>query len=374
MKRLRSVAAALLAITVLVGCSSQPPASKAPAAPASPTAAQPASPAAPAAQKAAPAAPAKAATPQKVDKIVIAQSALTLAMAPTYVAIAGGFFAKEGIEAELQQVQGDATVIAAIQGGSAHFGVGSTAAPVSAIDKGGPFIMIHGVANKMSMDVVLNKAWAQGKGVAPGASVEDVVKKALKGSSLATASLGGAPDRYSRWLMQKYGFDKEKDISIVRIGGLPEILTAIKQAAVNGVMWSPPAGQQSEQDGFGFIAIPSNSVPEFKIHTYEVMYVNKGFLEKNSDLATRTTRAMANASDMLANKPAETVPLLKKYFNMPDELIVKSLKSLEGAFGNRGLMSEDTWKNAGMVMFESGAIEKPMDIKEGKFWTNAYNK
>lgn len=312
------------------------------------------------------------AAPAKLEPITIAQGSQGLSYAPVYVAVAMGFFEKEGIKADLQHVQGGAAALAAVTGGSAQFGGAAISSPVASIAKGAPIVVVQGVANKMTMDLVLNKRFAEQKGLT-AASTPEAVVKALKGGTLGTASLGGAPDRYSRWLMQKYGFNSETDINVVRIGGLGEILAAIKQGTINGAMWSPPAGVQATAEGYGVVAVAGGSVPEFRVHTFETLFARTDYLEKNPDTARKVLRAVAKASDLVAAKPKDTIPALKQYFDMSPEVVEKSLNGLAGAFGNRGLMSEQTWANSAKVMYESKAIDVLAEAKEGKYWTNKYN-
>lgn len=314
--------------------------------------------------------------PKELQKIVIAQSANATAFAPMYVAIGKGYFEEEGLKVEFTIVQGGTTAMAAAASGDAQFVSSASADPIKAIEGGANLVVIHGLANRMAMDIAVTKKFADRTGVKPGMPV-DQVTKAMKGGTFGTASIGGAPDRYTRWLMGKYGFNPEKDINVIRIGGPGELLAAMKNGLIDGVLWGPELGFQAEAEGYGFNAIRHADVPEFKLFTFEVVTAKRDYLEKNPEIARKVARALAKANDLSDKKPEEAAKVMRDsgYFgDMSEALLVKAMKGMEGTFANKGLMSVETWGNAMKVMTESGALKTALDIKEGVFWTNQYAK
>lgn len=309
--------------------------------------------------------------PKETTKVTMAQALNSLTYAPIYVAMSKGFFAKEGIEVDLQTVQGDAAVEAALAGGSAQFGSVTAAGLVNAVVKGFSAIGVFGTANRMTMDITVTKKLASAKNLSAQSSEAEVVR-ALKGTINAVTSLGGAPDRYTRWLMKKNGFSVD-DVQIARIGGMNEILAALKSGTVDAFMLSPPAGPQAELGGYGVTVLPSYKVPEFKIFSHEVMEVTNDYLKSNPETVRKVVRALAMASDFIEKDPQGATRVLKKYFEgFSEDMIRKSLVAMEGAFIKQGRMTKEGWNNTLTVMYESGAIPSKLDPGEGTLWTNRF--
>ena len=53
-----------------------------------------------------------------------------------------------------------------------------------------------------------------------------------------------------RRYLRKLGLDPAKDVTIVQIGGIPELVTAMKAGAISGGSISPPALTVAKKAGF----------------------------------------------------------------------------------------------------------------------------
>ncbi len=72
--------------------------------------------------------------------------------------------------------------------------------------------------------------------------------------------------------------------------------------------------------------------------------------------------------------PNESIAILQKQFASVDPKIIEAATKeiILPQIIKDGKMTEDMWKTTNTVLVESGLIDKPLDLKEGGFWTNEY--
>ncbi len=373
--RLTELAAAIA--LVLAACAS--PAAAPTAAPTAPPA-QPTTPAKPAASAASPAAAASAVVPSPAPKpsgqtytVRIAQSTPAISFAPLLVARDRGFFAQQGVNLEFTELQSGATAQQALVGGNVDFVDSASSEVAAAFSKGVPLIAVQNTILQ-TQAVCVRKDFAQKAGISPSSSLQDRMK-GLKGAIISITGPGSASDRGMRWLLQKYGgLDPNTDVELVQIGGSSAVLGAIEQNRIQAYLQSPPNCEISAAKGITQVLVQPSEVPEFKNYVHEVLYGSKDWATKNKEAATRTATAVSMGNNYMLQHPDESIALLKKDFNgVPPEIIDQAVRDvILPRIPKDGKMTKEMWDSTNQVLVESGQIDKPLDTKEGGFWTNEY--
>jgi ABC-type nitrate/sulfonate/bicarbonate transport system substrate-binding protein len=221
---------ALAALALLTACGGAAPAASSGAAVSS-SAAAAASKAAAAASQAKPAASGAAA------KVRSAWVALTTGQAPTWMAQDGGYFAKYGLDVDLQYIEGSAKTTAAMIGGSVDNAEMAGEATVVAQTKGATdLVIIAGYNNYSPFKLV---TWDPAV-----KTIQD-----LKGRTVATSQGGSADEFILNKLLALNGMTA-KDLKVTYMqGGDPARLTALQAHQIDAAMDSVPWDRLAVKQG-----------------------------------------------------------------------------------------------------------------------------
>ncbi len=123
------------------------------------------------------------------------------------------YFNEEGLNVELVRVGGSTRIVAALIGGSAQLIHAGEPAVVPAVLQGSDVVLIGAIARVNRHHLIARP------------EIKDV--KDLKGRTVGITSFGSTSDFILRTILQKYGLDPSKDVSIVQTGGQPEGMAAM---------------------------------------------------------------------------------------------------------------------------------------------------
>lgn len=374
----------LLLILALVGCGKSsapsggsagtkaaPAAATTPTAPAAPV---PAAKASAEAAKAAPAAPqaAKAAPPVPV-KLKTGIAANTLSYAGQALALQKGYFKDEALDVEAVIFQGTNPTYAALVNGDIQMTVIDFNRMFSLIEEGRrELIAVQSVNNVFGLSLSVNKDWAQKQGLTPKDPLDKRLK-ALKGTKLATLSLGGLPMVLGQYMGKLGGLNPEKDMEFVTTQSPPTAMAMIKQGQVTGYVTSPPWNILAANEGYAVDLVPWNDILGMKDSSSAFLIMRRDWAEKNSDVVKRITKAIARAVDELNSNPKGAAPAMAEYFKQPEPLLLQSMESMKGAWTNKGRLSRDLVERTIKFSIEAGFL-KPTKVpfEEGSEWTTKY--
>lgn len=314
LKRL-AVAFAVGAVALAACAPATPPAAAPAAKPAAPAkeAAAPAKEAAapapaPAAKPAAPAAAAKALT-----KVNFSQPSTAMAYGPIMLAEAKGFLKEEGLDWETTLTGSGAKSMAALIGGSVHLNTQEYSDVILASEKGQTTLGFAAMTSEMNLGIVMKRAVAAQRGVSDKSPLADRIK-ALKGLKIGITSPGSGTDSLVRYLMQSQKLDPDRDADIVASGSGPNILAAFGQGQIDAFAQVSPVIEQAvvRHDGVLLISTPRGDVAELRGRIGFAIVGRKDWLDKNVEIATKVTKAVWRAEQLIKAKPQEAKDALKK--------------------------------------------------------------
>lgn len=202
---------ALSAATALAGCApatTQPPASGATAA----------------------AAPTRTA-------VKLGQVSVSAANSAIWSAEEGGYLRKYGLDAEVVNIADSTQGVAALLSGQVPINCGiSGTAVVSSALSGSDLVFYAVTVNTFPGGIYAQPAIR---------SVQD-----LRGKKLGVSRVGTASDTGGRIVLRQNGLVPVTDVAILGIGGIPEILAALKAGQIDAGVLSPPHTLQAREAGF----------------------------------------------------------------------------------------------------------------------------
>lgn len=269
----------------LAGCTASP----APAA--RPTAAPVA--AAPTVASAAGAPPPPAATLTRARITYVAQSAT---FGPLWAAADAGYFAKYGIDLELGHIPGATRLQQALLAGEVDYAVVAGTPAISASLAGSPCPII---AEQIDLPV-----WYLV--VRP----EITSTADLRGRRVGITQLGSGSDFVMRKALRAWGFEPERDVQLVQMGGTQEIFAGLAGGAIDAGPMAAPLHLRARREGYP----PLLDLADTGIHyPQQVVTATRTYLDAHPGQAQNVLRALAEGTRRYKTDRALALALLAKY-------------------------------------------------------------
>src|SRR6516225_3573584 len=269
-----------------------------------------------------------------------------------------GLWAKNGVTAEMKQVQGGPLSMVALTNHEAQFaGVASTD-PVVGWEKGIKTLSIAAFTGSLAMQFTARKDWMSRVGVSPKSPLADKLR-AFRGARIGASTIGGGPAQYTRYLARTAGIDPEHDMRILAVGFGAARMAALRTNHVDVTVGDAPEADQVELEGFGELFLNcSHEVPIFREFPYTVALVTPEFANEQSDLVRRVAHTLGQANDKFASVPAKAMEL--------------ALERDRDSYSRGCRMTTTMWENNIKVALETKMISAALPTREGELWTNRF--
>ena len=195
----------------------------------------------------------------------IAYSSISGAMLPLWVAKDKKLFDKHGVDIEVTYVRG--VSIEALIAGEVQFVRASPPAVVRSTMRGADLAIIANTINVAVFSLMTKPELKR---------PED-----LRGKKVGVTNLGDSPDLVLSLLFERWGLQRNKDVTVLGIrGGMPELLVSVAKGFVDGGMISAPNNLRGIKMGLRELVDAAD---------YGIPYVNsplstrRGFIKSNRD-------------------------------------------------------------------------------------------
>jgi NitT/TauT family transport system substrate-binding protein len=319
-----------------------------------------------------------AATPAATQpaKVTLLQGFNSMSFTPIYVARAKGFFQAEGVDVDVQIVTGSSIAFKGAVAGQAEFAAMGATELITAADRGlDRMIAVAAVNRAVTVSVAVRADVAAARKLDAGAPIAQRIA-ALRSLTLASGSPGGAIHTVVMYMLRQGGLDPKTDVTVLSMGGTAPMLAALRARQIDAIAISPPAPETAAAEGLGvlLISLSRGDMPELGTIAYDALVTSREYAEKNPDTVRRVVRAIARASNVVLDDPAETRAIMQRAFDKTDPAVMAAvIDNIRGAFARDARFTEDMWRNAVRLNVDAGKIARPLDTREGGLWTNAYN-
>lgn len=237
----------------------------------------------------------------QLTKLRAAYSAESSWSLATWMAYEGGYFKKHGLDVDLVLIRSAATITAALIAGETPMiqlgGNGTIQAALQGAD----------TVNLLTLVPLIPQSLV----VTPDIKTADD----LRGKRLGVSRFGALSDLVIRRYLRKLGLDPTKDVTIVQIGGIPELVTAMKAGAISGGSISPPALTVAKKSGF-------RELSDFESLDYKYPAVaiasTKSFIARHRATALNFIRGEIEGLHAIRSQKASAINVLKKYMRIND--------------------------------------------------------
>lgn len=259
-----------------------------------------------------------------------------VAYLPLTIAVEKGFFAAQGIEVDVQDLQGGARALQALVAGSADVVIGYYDHTIQMQAKNKELTAIT-LIGRYPAFVLAARSDLAGRINRIGD---------LKGMKVGVTTPGSSSQFMVDYLLSKEGL-RPSDVSIIGIGVGQTAVAAVEQKQVDTLVNMDPTITFLQERGTIKILADTRSQEDTEeIYGGEypgaVVYTTRDFIERNSDTASRLVKAIVEALDWIVKKePAEIAEALpRSYFAGDKDLYIKALSNSRKMYSPDGRFPE----------------------------------
>lgn len=315
---------------------------------------------------------AMAAAPLQKVKVLLAVKTVDEAFSPYTVAKYMGYFAQEGLDVDLLPVGGSNEVAIEVSAGNADVGAASPGEALVGIEAGKLDI-------RYFYDCYYRNIWSIS--VPTDSPIKTLAD--LKGKKLGVQSMGSAGVTFARAFVQSAGLDPDKDVSFVAIGVGAQAINALRQHAVDGIVFWDEALVKMSFAGLKVRPLP---VPEALAGLPDTsMLARTETLTKDPKMLIGIARAVAKGYDFTMANPQAAVEITWKLFpeakpgNMSEAQALKAGVTVnQGRMAiwetpqtkeKHGLFIDSQWKNLVDFLVKEKIMKAP--LPSDRIYTNA---
>lgn len=266
-----------------------------------------------------------------------------------FVAVDKGFFAKEGIEAELQFMAGGAKILPAVAGGSLGIGFSSVTSVILSTDKGFDFIIVADGAYEPAQPPWTSVIMARKE-----AGIKE--PKDLVGKKVAVNTIHQISDLYVMEMVRRAGGDPKKIIWLEI--PFPHMGAALVGKQVDAANLVEPF--YTIYKGKPDLVLAFDTFHPLRRRGIIANYVStKKWVQANPDLVKRFASAIGKATDYIGANPKEARAVLPKFTRLSPQMAVKvGIKDFGKSVDIEGLQ----WTSD--LIYSYGWIKKKQDVRD----------
>jgi NitT/TauT family transport system substrate-binding protein len=239
---------------------------------------------------------------------------LAMTQAPFYVAQKEGFFAKNGLNANITiSPNGVATAISAAVSGSALLSVFGAAGAIPAIAKGAPMKIVGVTVLGYDSAIVVNTAYAKTQDLSPSSSLLDRVKS-MQGATIGVYTAGGSDEQLVQYLFNYYKIPLGST-KFVPLGDQAGLLAGLDRGDVDFTAASSPLDAHAVEGGKGERYIPYTDLTPLAHYPYSVAIAGSNAISTQTSEIRGALAAFSEACAFMKSSPDQAKSDLKSTFS-----------------------------------------------------------
>ena len=283
-------------------------------------------------------------TPVKIGAVVLGDFGV---VTPTLVAIEKGYFKQNGLEAELIPFKGGPDLLKGVLSGSADIGITGATDPLVFRERGASIRALATVVEKNHFTLTV---------VPKVKRLED-----LKGGTIGCTVVGSTTWVFARMLAKKMGWDPEKDVRIVGVGGLDAQMAALKRGEIQGTIFGD-AGVVIEAEGSGHILMRLDELTPKWISL--IAYSTDDIIKTKRDVLQRALKSVFQGARFCRDNADESVKIASKAIGWPEPATKRAYDLLRPLLSMDGRMDLDAMKFMQVTLLDLGVIKARLPLTD----------
>ncbi|MGH7766820.1 MAG: ABC transporter substrate-binding protein [Candidatus Binatia bacterium] len=286
----------------------------------------------------------------------VAYSAISAGIGGLWLTHEQGIFKKHGLDSSLIYFRSGTTAAQALLAGEIDFGHLAPGPMMAAWAQGADFVWIGTTVHKMVFTLVAEPSIMRGE--------------SLKGRKIGITRIGSAADLAVRAALEHFGLTA-KDVGLISMGGIPDILTGLRAGAVQAAILSPPFSTAALDLGYRRLLFIPDLGKEF---TFSGIAAKRDYVNANPNVARAFMTALTEGAKIYAEDSKAALVVLKRYAKVEKDSILEAgyreyasaltsppYPSLKGLEAVRESLAESSpaLKNADLKKFIDDRFVKP---------------
>jgi len=283
-------------------------------------------------------------TSVKIGTAVLGDYALA---GPFIVAVEKGFFRTENLNVEFVPFRGGPNLVKAVIGGEILLGAAGSTDILVFREAGMPLKMVatHTEGNHFTFNV------------AP--DVNNVGE--LKGKAIGVTSVGSITWVFARMVAKAQGWDPDKDVKIVGLGGLDAQLAALSRKEIHAFVWGD-GGAVTQLAGKSKVLMRLDKVTPRWIS--QVQYVSEEGIKKQGDEIRKAMKGIFSAIKFMTEHTNDAAEIVAKKIGWSTEAVLAAHKISGGLMSHDGTVSMEALRSMQDTLLEHTVIKKRLAIEE----------
>lgn len=286
----------------------------------------------------------RAQTSVKIGTAVLGDYSLA---GPFIVAVERGFFRAENVDVEFVPFRGGPNLVKAVISGEVLLGAAGSTDILVFREAGMPLKMVatHTEGNHFTLNVAPE---VQGAGD-------------LKGKSIGVTSVGATTWVFARMVAKQQGWDPDRDVKIVGLGGLDAQLAALARKEIHAFVWGD-GGAVTQLAGKSKVLMRLDKVTARWIS--QIQYVSEEGIRRQDDDIRKVMKGLFAAIRYMTEQTAEAAGIISKKIGWSPEAVLAAHKISGGLMSHDGTVSLEALRSMQDTLLEHGVIKKRLPLEE----------
>lgn len=266
---------------------------------------------------------------------------------PVIVALDRGYFATSGLRAEFVPFRGGPDLLKSVIGGEALVGITGATDIFVFREAGAPIKMVatHTEGNHFTLNV------------APGIrAVGD-----LRGKAIGVTKIGSTTWVFARMLARQNGWDPERDVQIVALGGLDAQVAALSRNEIQAIIWGD-GGAVLELQGKARVLKRLDSVTPKWIS--QIAYASEEAIRTRPDDIRRALRGIFLALRFMKEHAADAAEIAAKTMKWDPQAILAAHRLSSPLFPRDGSIDTGALRTMQDTLLEQGVLSRRVPLEE----------
>jgi len=266
---------------------------------------------------------------------------------PVIVALDRGYFKASGLQVEFVPFRGGPDLLKSVLGGEVLVGITGGTDIFVFREAGAPIKMIatHTEGNHFTLNV------------------SDDIRAVgdLRGKAIGVTKVGATTWVFARILARQNGWDPERDVQIVALGGLDAQVAALSRREIHAIIWGD-GGAVLEIQGKSRVLKRLDSVTPKWIS--QIAYASEETIRKRPDDVRKALQGIFQALRFMKGNVAEAAAIASKTMKWDPQAVMAAHRLSSPLFPKDGSIDTAALRAMQETLLEQGVITKRVPLEE----------
>lgn len=294
---------------------------------------------------------------ENLKKITCSEAVRGFFFLPLYVAIGQGMFEEQGLDVSINSAQGGPLAMQALLSGQVQFCATGHGQVANMWSKGKSTKIVNQLQDKCTFYLV--------------GRPEITTIAGLKGKTVGCTKIGAETYGVGRYLVAGSGLNPEKDITMLGVGGMSTMASALENNRVQAVLAWQPLTSRLIQEGKGIMLARLNTTPDSYTHfhspaySFSVIQVTDQYIAQNPKTVQQFVNAMVKAEQWIGTASIDEIAAaVAPFFSGMDIAVIRqSVIADSGAFTRTGLVTRKGHETAVSVFKAAKILTKDVPFE-----------